>query len=520
MTDHLATADPAVPSGEEYDDHGHSHLGLALVLITAAQLMVVLDATVVNIALPHIQTALGFSQQNLQWVVTGYTLAFGGLLLLGGRSGDLLGRRRMFIVGVLLFAFASGLGGLAQNETWLIGARLIQGVGAAIASPTALSLITTTFPPGPSRNRAVAVYGAMSGAGAAIGLILGGALTQIHSGDNYWGWRLTLLINVPIGLFVAFLAPRVLGESKPQRDIALDLKGALAATAGLAALVYGLTHAAGDISGSNWGKFSTWFWIVLGAVLVLGFLVIEGRSRQPLMPLRIISHRNRGVSYLVMLLVGAAMFAMFFFISLFVQQVLGYSSIRAGVAFLPFTLGIGVAAQVASQLVGKVDPRWVAGVGALFAGTGMLTFTRLTVDSGYWSGLLPGILLMSVGMGLVFIPFTLTATHGVSKDEAGIASAVLNTAQQVGGAIGLATLSTVAFGVFRTRFHDLVATGRGTATNPHTSLVALTHGFTIAFAVAAVMILAAAAITFVGLTIKHEELATDDNSEETVAVLA
>jgi EmrB/QacA subfamily drug resistance transporter len=509
MTESIATADPAVPSGPVENDHGHSHLGLALVLITAAQLMIVLDGTVVNIALPHIQTALGFSQQNLQWVVTGYTLAFGGLLLLGGRSGDLLGRRRMFIIGVLLFAFASGLGGLAQSETWLIMSRLLQGVGAAIASPTALSLITTTFPAGPKRNRAVAVYGAMSGAGAAIGLILGGALTQIHSANHDFGWRLTLLINVPIGLFVAFMAPRVLGESQPQRGMSLDLPGALTATGGLASLVYGLTHAAGNPAGSNWGKASTWFWILLGLALIAAFLVIEGRSKQPLMPLRIIQHRSRGVSYVAMLLVGAAMFAQFFFISLFVQQVLGYSPIKAGLAFLPFTVGIGVSAQAASALLARVDPRYIATVGALLSGGGMLLFTRLTVDSSYWGGLLPGILAMSLGLGLLFIPFTLTATHGVSKNESGIASAVLNTAQQMGGAVGLAALSTVAYGVFRTKIKpELVAT-QGHPSS-HAIAVASTHGYTVAFVVAATMILAAAVITLVGLSIKHEELASDE----------
>jgi EmrB/QacA subfamily drug resistance transporter len=512
MTENLATADPAATSdsADSADhDHGHSHLGLALVLITAAQLMIVLDGTVVNIALPHIQTALGFSQQNLQWVVTGYTLAFGGLLLLGGRSGDLLGRRRMFIIGVLLFAFASGLGGFAQNETWLIMSRLLQGVGAAIASPTALSLITTTFPAGPKRNRAIAVYGAMSGAGAAIGLILGGALTQIHSANHDFGWRLTLLINVPIGLFVAFMAPRVLGESEAQRGKSLDLPGALTATGGLASLVYGLTHAAGNAQASNWGKGSTWLWIGLGVVLIAAFLVIESRSAEPLMPLRVIQNRSRAVSYVAMLMVGAAMFAQFFFISLFVQQVLGYSPIKAGVAFLPFTVGIGISAQVASTLMSKVDPRYIATVGALLSGAGMLWFTQLTVDSSYWGGLLPGILSMSLGLGLLFIPFTLTATHGVSKDESGIASAVLNTAQQMGGAVGLAALSTVAYGVFRTKIKpELVAT-QGHPSQ-HAIAVASTHGYTVAFVVAAAMIIGAAVITLAGLSIKHEELASDE----------
>ncbi len=509
MTDNTATADPAVSSGEAGADHGHSHLGLALVLITAAQLMVVLDATVVNIALPHIQTTLNFSQQNLQWIVTGYTLAFGGLMLLGGRSGDLLGRRKMFIVGVLLFSLASGLGGLAQSETWLIAARVLQGVGAAIASPTALSLITTTFPAGPTRNRAIAVYGAMSGAGAAIGLILGGALTQIHSTNHDFGWRLTLLINVPIGLFVAFMAPRVLGESKPQKDIALDLPGALTATAGLASLVYGLTHAAGSAQASNWGKTSTWVWIILGVVLIATFLVTEGRSRQPLMPLHVLKHRSRGVSYLSMLIVGAAIFAFFFFISLFVQQVLGYSSIKAGVAFLPFTVGIGLSAQIASTLISRIDPRYLATFGAGLVALGMISFTRLSVDSGYWGGLLPGILLMSLGMGFLFIPFTLTATHGVNEDESGIASAVLNTAQQMGGAVGLAALSTVSFGVFRDKIKPEILSTQGHPSQ-HAIAVASTHGYTIAFWVAFAMIVTAGVITLFGLSIKHEELATDE----------
>jgi EmrB/QacA subfamily drug resistance transporter len=515
MTEHLATGDPSLPSvpavesGSAEDDEVQRHLGLALVLISAAQLMIVLDGTVVNIALPHVQTALGFSQQNLQWVVTGYTLAFAGLLLLGGRSGDLLGRRRMFIIGVLLFAVASGAGGLAQSEAWLIASRMVQGIGAAIASPTALSLITTTFPAGPKRNRAIAVYGAMSGAGAAIGLILGGALTQIHSTNHDFGWRLTLLINVPIGLFVVFLAPRVLAESEAQRGISLDLPGALTATGGLASLVYGLTHAAGNQQASNWGKTSTWIWILLGLALIAAFVAIESRSRHPLMPLRIIRNRSRAVSYVAMLLVGAAMFAMFFFISLFVQQELGYSPIKAGLAFLPFTVGIGVASQVASALLSKVDPRYITTVGAGLAGAGMLWFTRLTVDSGYWGGLLPGVLAMSLGLGFMFIPFTLTATHGVGKDEAGIASAVLNTAQQMGGAVGLAALSTVAYGVFRSKIKPELAATQG---HPSADAIAVasTHGYTAAFVVAAVMILTTAVITLVGLSIKHQELATDD----------
>jgi hypothetical protein len=308
---------------------------------------------------------------------------------------------------------------------------------------------------------------------------------------------------------VAFMAPRVLGESKPQKGMALDLPGALTATAGLASLVYGLTHAAGNPQGSNWDQPSTWAFIGLGAALIAAFLVVEGRTNQPLMPLHIIKHRSRGVSYVVMLLVGASMFAMFFFISLFVQQVLGYSPIIAGVAFLPFTFGIGISAQTASSLVSRFDPRYVAGFGGVLAGAGMLWFTQLTVDSGYWGGLLPGILLMSIGMGFLFIPFTLTATHGVSKDESGIASAVLNTAQQMGGAVGLAAMSTIAYGVFRSKIQPELVSTHGHPSQ-HAIAVASTNGYTVAFVVGAVMILSAAVITFVGLSIKHEELATDE----------
>jgi EmrB/QacA subfamily drug resistance transporter len=517
MSIDTSTAEPTLPDqhppvadGAPTDSgHGHRHLGLALALISAAQLMVVLDGTIVNIALPHIQTSLDFTPANLSWVVNGYTLAFGGLLLLGGRSGDLLGRRKMFMVGVGLFAVASLFGGIAQTEGQMLAARILQGVGAAIASPTALSLITTTFPSGPARNRAFGVYAAMSGAGAAIGLILGGVLTE-------YSWRWTFFINVPIGLAVVLLAPRFLGESAREKG-GFDIPGAVTGTAGLVSLVYGLTHAAT----TSWSTGTTIATIVAGVALLLTFGVIEARSRHALMPFRILADRTRSVSFVAMLIVGAAMFAMFYFLGLFVQQVLGYSSLKAGLSFLPFSVGIVAAAQLASALMSRVDPRWIAGAGGLLAAAGMLGFSRLATDSTYLADLLPYILLLSFGLGLTFVPLTLTSVSGVAKQDSGVGSAVLNTMQQIGGSIGLATLSTVAVSAGKSKAAELVAAlqakasgGGGTkdqlaALQHQIALQAQTHGATRAFLVAGAMVLAGSVIVLVGLNVSHETVAND-----------
>jgi EmrB/QacA subfamily drug resistance transporter len=515
LTTDPVVPDPAVPDGaHDPADHGHRHLGIALALISAAQLMVVLDGTIVNIALPHVQTALHFTPANLSWVVNAYTLAFGGLLLLGGRAGDLLGRRKVFMTGVGLFALASFFGGVAQSEGQMLTARVLQGVGAAIASPTALSLITTTFPAGPARNRAFGVYAAMSGAGAAVGLILGGVLTE-------YDWRWTFFINVPIGLLVLVLAPTFLGESEREPG-GLDLPGAVTATGGLVSLVYGLTHAAT----TTWGNRTTLLTIGAGLVLLAAFLLVESRSRHALMPFRILADRTRAVSYVVMLVVGAGMFAMFYFLGLYIQQVLGYSSLKAGFSFLPFSVGIVVAAQLASALVSRVDPRWISGTGGLLAAGGMLGMSRLTVDSTYVSGLLPWILLLSFGLGLVFVPLTLTAVSGVAREDAGVGSAVLNTMQQVGGSLGLATLSTVAVSAATSKAHELVAAAQKAAAaggssggaptreqlaaaQHHVALLAQTHGATQAFLVAALMVLGGTVIILLGLNVKHEVLASD-----------
>jgi EmrB/QacA subfamily drug resistance transporter len=513
--DARAARPPASDESGAGQGRGHRHLGIALAVISAAQLMVVLDATIVNISLPFVQRDLGFSQANLSWVINAYTLAFGGLLLLGGRAGDLLGRRKVFMAGVMIFAFASLLGGLAQNETWLLSARVLQGLGAAVASPTALSLITTTFPAGPRRNRAFAVYAAMSGAGAAIGLILGGALTEIS-------WRWTFLINVPIGIAVAILAPIFLGESARVHG-RFDLPGALTGTGGLVSLVYGLTHAAS----TSWTNPTTLGTLAAGALLLGAFLVIESRSSHALMPFRVLANRTRATTYVAMLAIGSSMFAMFYFLSLYIQTVLGYSSMRAGVAFLPFSVGIIVAAQIASALVSRVDPRWIAGSGALLGATGMLWMSRLTVDSSYLGGLLGPMVVLSLGMGFAFVPLTLTAVAGVDKGDTGVASAALNTMQQVGGALGLATLSTVAASSARDKAAELgaalqakAASGLGAdqlaALKKAIQPAAFTQGAVSAYLVGAAIMAGASVLIYVLLHIRHRDLAADNTGSPMV----
>jgi EmrB/QacA subfamily drug resistance transporter len=522
------------PAVEPSTGSGHRHLGWALVLISVAQLMVVLDATIANIALPFIKHDLGISQANLSWVVTGYALAFGGLLLLGGRLGDLYGRRRMFMVGVVIFAIASLLGGLATNEGLLLGARGLQGLGAAIASPAALALITTTFPAGPQRNRAFSVYAAMSGAGAAVGLILGGWLTGLEPtffGHVVDGWRLTFLINVPIGLLAAAAAPRLLAESESHPG-ELDLPGALSGTLGLVSVVYGLTRAGDPRYG--WGDGWTLAALAAGVLLLAAFVVIERSVSHPLLPFRILANRSRATSFVVMMLVPAAMFAMFYFLSQFVQNVMGFSPLKTGVAFLPFSAGIVVAATVSSKLVERVDPRWLAGIGTAMAGAALFGFSRLpyvdslgglSVDAHYASDILPFIVLMSLGMGMTFVPLTLTAVHGVGARDSGIGSGVLNTMQQVGGALGLATLSTVAVHFTSDKVTSLVTAAKAAApaggADPEQiqkmqtliGHVAFTEGATHAFLTGAGMIWLGTLIVALFLNVKHQELATDEAPE-------
>lgn len=523
MTDTASEREAETSAGKEL------HLGWALVLISVAQLMVVLDGTIVNIALPYIQSDLDISDANLTWVVTGYALAFGSLLLLGGRLGDLYGRRRIFMIGLAVFAVASGLGGFATNEGTLLAARGLQGLGAALASPAALALITTTFPAGPARNRAFAVYAAMSGAGAAVGLLLGGWLTGLHGvlGLDLEGWRLTLLINLPIGLAAAALAPRFLRESEAS-DHALDLPGAVLGTLGLLGLVYGFSRAGSDGWTDTWTLAS----LAAGAVLLVAFVLVERRSADPLLPFRVFMNRTRGASYAAMFLAPAAMFAMFYFLSQYIQNVMGYSPIKAGVAFLPFCAGIVVAAGLASNLVNRIDPRWISGVGTLMAAAGLFGFSRLPYDTSfpvtevtgsYVTDLLPFILLMSLGMGATFVPLTLTAVHHLRAEDSGVGSGVLNTMQQVGGALGLAILGSAATQIITDRSAEIgkaaaqAAQAGGAAPSPEQQAAferivgsqIFTEGATNAFLVGSVMMLLASVVIWTLLNVKHQELATD-----------
>jgi EmrB/QacA subfamily drug resistance transporter len=460
-----------------------AHASIALAVIAAAQLMVVLDATIVNIALPDIHHALGFSATGLSWVLNSYTLVFGGLLLLGGRTGDLFGRRRMFIIGVSIFAGASLAGGFAQDKGFLLAMRSLQGVGGAIASPTALSLVTTTFAQGPARNRAFGVYAAVSGAGAALGLILGGILTDLLS------WRWVFFVNAPIGLTLALAAPHVIAETERRKQSRLDVPGALTSTAGMAALVYGFIHAATY----GWGATATVVSFATAAAMLTTFIVIEANTANPLMPLRLFHNRTRVGSYLVMLIMGAAVFGMFYFLTQFVQMVKGFSPLQAGFGFLPISAVIIVMAQVASRVITKVGAQPLIVFGTISTGFGMYFLSSLTPGSSYVLHILPSVLLIGTGMGCIFVPVTLTAVSGVAPKDSGIASAMLNVGQQVGGTLGLSALVTV-FGTAQR--HDLqsqAGTLHGVALAAH----AFTHGADMAFRTSAIFSLVGLVVALV-----------------------
>ncbi len=453
---------------------------LALLLLAMAQFVIVIDASIVNVALPSIGAQLHFSRADLSWVVNAYTLTFGGFLLLGGRLADLLGRRRMFTVGLVLFTLASLAGGVAQSEGWLIAARAIQGLGAAAVSPAALSIITTTFADGAERNRALGIWGAVAGAGGAAGVLLGGILTSGLS------WRWVLFVNVPIGLAAAALGPRLLLESRADADQgkSFDVPGAVTVTAGLALLVYGVV----DAVNSGWGSMGTLLRLAAAAILLMAFLVIELRQRQPLMPFSIFRLRTLRGANIVGLLIGMSLFSMFFFISLYLQNVLHYSPIKAGLSYLPLSIGIILSAGGASQIVTRVGfkPPLVAGM-LLIAG-GLLWFSQVHSPGGsYAADVLGPSLLAAVGLGLAFVPVTIAAVSGTEPREAGLASGLINTSTQVGGALGLAILATVA----NSRTQGLLHAGT------HNSAVALTKGFDRAFLVGAGFALAGAILAAV-----------------------
>jgi EmrB/QacA subfamily drug resistance transporter len=474
------------PAGTQQADMQHPHLRATLLLACLAQFMVILDVSVVNVALPAIRDGLHFSEESLQWVVNAYTVTFAGFLLLGGRAADLLGRRRVFVSGLVVFALASLAGGLAHSQAMLIAARAAQGIGGAVIAPASLSILTSTFPEGRERNRAVGIWGAMGGAGGAAGVLLGGVITDLLS------WQWILFINVPIGLGAAFLAKRYITESRvPERTGNFDLAGALTATLGLSVLVLGIVRT--DTTG--WGSPETLALIVGGLALVGLFVGIEGRfAKSPLMPLRIYASRTLSAANGVIFLVGAASFAMWFFMSLYVQQVLGYSPIKAGLAFLPMTLCIVAGSTFASRAVIRVGAKKLLVIGLVLQAAGLIWFTDITPGGGYLSELLVPSLLVATGIGLAFVPATIAAVSGVEACESGLASGLVNTSRLFGGALGLAILAALA--TSRTNADKHAAGSHLTSGTVH---AALTSGFHIAFVVAAAFAAVGAVIALFGL---------------------
>ncbi|MFD3696485.1 MFS transporter [Streptomyces sp. NPDC058646] len=470
--------------------------------------MVVLDITIVNIALPHIQTALGFSTESLSWVVNAYTLTFGGLLLLGGRTGDILGRKRVFIFGVLLFGLASLLGGFAQNEGQLLAARALQGVGGAIASPTSLALITTTFREGPERNRAFGVFAAVSAGGGAIGLLAGGMLVE------WLNWRWVLFVNVPIAVVIALMGSKVIRESE-RHPGHFDFLGALLSTLGMVSLVYGFIRASqeGWRDGLTLGSFAT------AVVLLTLFVLNERRSPQPITPLHMFADRNRAGTYGMMLLLACAIFGMFFFLTLFVQNVLGFSPLRAGLAFLPVSVMIALAAGVAAQLLPKFGPKPFMVTGALCCAAGLAWLTQTDIHSTYLGSILGPMLVFATGMGLQFVSLTLMALSDVPDRESGAASGLLNSMQQVGGSLGLSILVTVFGTASRNEAGDQVPAFLRSATpeqlaafrstgqlpKPWADQV-LTSGVSASFVVAALFTLVAAVIALVAIQVRPSDI--------------
>ena len=459
-----------------------------LAIVVIVQLMVVLDASIVTIALPSIQRALHISVANRQWAITAYTLAFGGLLLLGGRIADFWGRQRIFIVGLIGFAAASALGGSAVDQAMLFGSRALQGAFAALMAPAALSILTITFQhDAGERAKAFGAYGAVSGAGAAIGALAGGVLTE------YASWRWCLLINVPIALLAAAAALRVIGESRVTGKSRYDIPGALLSTAGLVSLVYGFTKAVTD----GWSSALTLTLLAVGLFLLAAFVVVEARSTSPLLPLRVVAERNRGGSYLAALLNVVGLFGMFIFVSYYMQQILHYSAAKAGVAFLPFALGVIVAAGAATNLLPKIGPRIAMSVGLLTNALGLLWLTQIGVHTSYWTHLFPQQIVMSLGLGLAFPALSSTALTKVREQDSGVASAMVNTTQQVGASLGAALLNTVA----ATATANYIAS-HGARLAPN----AVVHGFSVAFAIGAIIVAAGAIASFVLVNAKAPDL--------------
>jgi EmrB/QacA subfamily drug resistance transporter len=461
------------------------HKGLALAILATAQFMVVLDATIVNVALPAIQKALNFgAASQLQWVVTAYALVFGGFLLLGGRLADLFGRRKLFLTGVVVFALASLLGGFSQNPGQMILFRAMQGLGGALLAPAALSLVLTIFKEGAERNKALGVWSMVAAGGGAVGLIVGGLLTQ------YVNWRWVFFINIPLAAIVLVLGRMYIPASTPQEKQRLDLTGAITITGSLMSLVYGLAKA----PSLGWTSSTTIASFAVAIILMAVFIINELRVRQPLITLSIFKRRNVSGGSIINLLMPAAMFGMFFYLSIYMQEILGYSPTKTGAANIPFTLAIMVVAGVLSKYISKVNPKAVLVIAPLFVAAGLLFFSRIPLHASYLTDILPGIVIMASGMAAVFVTVTLVTTSGVSHKESGLVSGLLNTGQQVGGAIGLAVLTVVS-----------TAATKSELTKAHGDMTAvpgaLVHGFQHGFIVAALFAVAASIVALIVLKV-------------------
>ncbi len=462
----------------------NSRKWFALAIICVAQFMVILDVSIVNVALPSIQRGLHFSEQNLLWVLNAYALFFGGFLMLGGRVADKLGRRRVFVAGVILFTLASLFCGLATSSGWIVTSRAVQGLGAAILSPAALSILTVTFEEGPERNKALSIWGAIAGAGGAFGVLLGGILTQEV------GWQWIFYVNVPIGSLVVLASFFILAPSLSEDETrGFDIPGAISLTASLVLMVFALVKS----TSWGWASVNTIGTLAISVVLLAVFIVIERRTASPLVPLSIFDNRSLSVSNLVSLALGASIFSMFYFLSLYMQEVLGYSALRTGIGYLAIASAIIIAAGAAQALVAKVGVRNVLTVGMVLAAGGLVYFTQISPHGTYAGTLLPGFLLAGVGLGLSFVPVTIGAVSGVTPDEAGVASGLITTTQQIGGALGVAVLSTIAVSA-TARFTSSHALGHQDA------IAGLNHGFSVAFWFGALFAAVGAVVAFFGMT--------------------
>jgi EmrB/QacA subfamily drug resistance transporter len=499
---------PSASGAEAPAEEPYERRWLALGVIALTVLLVILDATIVNIALPAVSADLGISAATQQWIVTAYTLTFGGFLLLGGRIADFWGRKRTYLVGAGGFAVASAVGGLAQNEAMLFGARALQGVFGALLAPASLALLTVLFTDTKERAKAFAVYGAIAGGGSAVGLLLGGVLTE------YADWRWCFWVNLPVAIIAIAAAVPIVPESKAPGDTHYDIPGAVLVTLGLASFVYGFTRVAetsqqnaqpGGSGDSGWTEPWALFFIALGLLLVAAFVLVEKRTRNPLLPLKLVLDRNRGGAYLTSALVGAGLIGAFFFLSLYFQQVLGYQPVHAGLASLPTTLGVLLSAGAASAAAPRIGPKPLMVLGGLLAAGGLATLSFLDVDSGFWALAFPGQLLLGLGLGFTFVPLSNLALVGAGEHDAGAASAMLNATQQVGASIGTALLATLSVGAI-TEYVTGVATSGGDPADPAVGLQAQVEGYTTAFSWAAGLLVLGALVSAVLIRATKEDL--------------